>query len=75
MPGCPGLNDLFVHPRLSAFVRRTLGTDDVSIHQAAAWAKWAGAIADEQPLHHDTNNSLLPRAWNRASGTWRRSST
>lgn len=60
MPGCPGLNDLFVHPRLAGFARRALGTDDVRIYQAALWTKWAGAINYEQPLHQDSNHSLVP---------------
>ncbi len=60
MPGCPRLNDLFVHPRIVAFAGRALGDDDVRIYQAASWAKWAGAINYEQPLHQDGNHSLLP---------------
>lgn len=60
MPGCPALNNLFVHPSLIAFARSALGDDDVRIYQAAVWAKWAGAINYEQPLHQDGNHSLLP---------------
>lgn len=59
-PGCPALNDLFVHPRLSAFARLAMGDDDVRIYQAAVWGKWAGAVNYEQPLHQDGNHSLLP---------------
>ena len=58
--GCPGLNDLFVHPGLAAFARLALGDDDVRLYQAAVWGKWAGAVNYEQPLHRDTNHSLLP---------------
>ncbi len=58
--GCRALNDLFVHPRLTAFARRALLDDDVRIYQAAVWAKWAGAINYEQPLHQDSNHSLVP---------------
>ena len=58
--GCRALNDLFVHPRLVAFARRALLDDDVRIYQAAVWAKWAGAINYEQPLHQDGNHSLVP---------------
>ena len=60
MRGCRALNDLFVHPRLVAFARRALIDDDVRIYQAAVWAKWAGAINYEQPLHQDGNHSLVP---------------
>jgi hypothetical protein len=59
-PGCPGLNDLFVHPRLSEFARLALGDDDLRIYQAAVWGKWAGEVNYEQPLHQDSNHSLLP---------------
>ena len=58
--GCPALNDLFVHPRLAAFARLALGDDDVRLYQAATWGKWAGDVNYEQPLHLDTNHSLLP---------------
>lgn len=58
--GCRALNDLFVHPRLLAFARAVLADDDIRLYQAAVWAKWAGAINYEQPLHQDGNHSLLP---------------
>jgi hypothetical protein len=58
--GCAALNDLFVHPRLAEFARLALGEDDVRIYQASIWGKWAGAVNYEQPLHMDTNHSLLP---------------
>ena len=57
---CPALNDLFVHPRLVEFARLALGDDDLRIYQASVWGKWAGAVNYEQPLHRDTNHSLLP---------------
>lgn len=59
-PGCPALNDLFVHPRLVEFARLALDDRDVRIYQAAVWGKWAGAVNYEQPLHLDGNHSLLP---------------
>ncbi len=59
-PGCAALNDLFVHPRLVEFARLALGDDDLRIYQAAVWGKWAGSVNYEQPLHQDTNHSLLP---------------
>ena len=58
--GCTALNDLVVHPRLVDFARLALAEEDVRIYQAAVWGKWAGAINYEQPLHQDTNHSLLP---------------
>lgn len=67
-PGCPALNDLFVHPRLVEFARLALGEEDVRIYQAAVWGKWAGAINYEQPLHQDINHSLLPARMER--GFW-----
>jgi hypothetical protein len=60
MRSCRALNDLFVHPQLVAFARGALDDEDVRIYQAAVWAKWAGAINYEQPLHQDANHSLLP---------------
>lgn len=59
-PGCPALNNLFVHPRLIEFARLALREDDLRIYQAAVWGKWAGAVNYEQPLHQDGNHSLLP---------------
>ncbi|HEY1831099.1 MAG TPA: phytanoyl-CoA dioxygenase family protein [Acidimicrobiales bacterium] len=59
-PGCPALNDLFVHPRLVEFARLALDDDDLRIYQAAMWGKWAGAVNYEQPLHQDINHSLIP---------------
>jgi hypothetical protein len=58
--GCARLNDLFVHPHLIEFVRTALADDDIRIYQAAVWAKWAGEVNYEQPLHRDENHSLLP---------------
>lgn len=58
--GCPALNDLVVHPRLVEFARLALAEDDLRIYQAAVWGKWAGAVNYEQPLHQDTNHTLLP---------------
>ena len=60
MRHCPNLNNLFVHPRLVAFARSALADEDLRIYQAAVWAKWAGAINYEQPLHQDGNHSLIP---------------
>lgn len=59
-PGCPSLNNLCVHPRLTEFARAALGDDDLRIYQAAVWGKWAGDSNYEQPMHQDGNHSLLP---------------
>ena len=66
--GCQALNDLFVHPRLVDFARLALDDDDVRIYQAAVWGKWAGAVNYEQPLHQDSNHSLVPPRMER--GFW-----
>ncbi len=58
--GCDRLNDLFIHPLLLEFVRTALADDDIRMYQAAAWAKWAGDVNYEQPLHCDGNHSFLP---------------
>ena len=58
--GCSALNDLFVHPRLVTFAKQALVDEDVRLYQAAVWAKWAGVINYEQPLHQDGNHSLVP---------------
>jgi hypothetical protein len=67
-PGCPSLNDLFLHPRLIEFARLALEEDDLRIYQAAMWGKWAGAVNYEQPLHQDGNHSLVPPRMER--GFW-----
>ncbi len=58
--GSGALNDLFVHPQLRAFAGAAMESDDLRIYQAAVWGKWAGAVNYEQPLHQDSNHSLLP---------------
>ena len=53
------LNDLATHPDIILFVQRLLGTDDVRLSQAAAWAKYAGTGGFEQPLHLDYEGNTL----------------
>lgn len=60
VPGSPALNGLFVHPRLTSLARSVLQDDDIRLYQAAVWAKWAGAVNYDQPLHQDGNHSVLP---------------
>jgi hypothetical protein len=54
------LNDLFVHPRMLEFARVAMQSDDLRIYQAAVWKKNAGEVGYEQPLHQDSNHSLVP---------------
>ncbi len=58
--GSGALNDLLVHPRMRGFADAAMQSDDLRIYQAAVWGKWAGAVNYEQPLHQDSNHSLLP---------------
>ena len=57
------LNNVSTHPELIAFVERVLGTRDVLLSQAAAWAKYAGTGDFEQGLHLDYqgNTLVVPR--------------
>jgi hypothetical protein len=59
-PSSPRLNQLCINPRLTAFVRQCLGTEDVRLYQAGLDIKYSGDTDYEQPLHIDWNHSLLP---------------
>lgn len=52
-------NRLAVHPRLIELARRALGTDDVRLYQAEAWAKYSSATDYEQHLHRDYTNHTV----------------
>ena len=67
IPDAPALNRLVVHPELVAFARAALGIDDVRIYQSRLWSKRGGWASYEQPLHRDTNHSLVPT---RAEAGW-----
>jgi hypothetical protein len=55
----PALNLIGVHPALMAFARAALGTDDLTLYQCQAWAKFTGAADYEQPFHCDYANHTL----------------
>lgn len=55
---------LAVHPRLIGLAESLLGTADLRISSAEAWAKYTGATSYEQDLHRDYLNHtvLVPSA-------------
>jgi hypothetical protein len=53
------LNLLCVHPTLVALARELLGTPDVRVYSAEAWAKYTGATDYDQPHHRDFLNHTL----------------
>jgi len=58
------LNRLAFHPDLVDLAERFLGTDDLHLYKGEIWAKYAGAVDDDQPHHRDFGNHSLvvPRA-------------
>lgn len=51
---------LAVHPRLVGVAERVLGTDDIRMYRAEAWAKYTEAADYDQTLHRDfLNHSLV----------------
>lgn len=58
------LNRLAFHPDLVDAVERYLGSTDLQLYKAEIWAKYAGAIDYDQPLHRDFGNHsiVVPRA-------------
>lgn len=55
----PAMNALVVHERLDHLMTQLLGTRDVILYQAQAWAKYAGAADYDQELHRDFRNHTL----------------
>lgn len=53
------LNRLCVHDDLVEAMERYLGTDDLQLYKCELWAKYAGAIDYDQPLHRDFGNHSL----------------
>src|SRR3974390_1890719 len=47
------LNRLAVHPDLVDAAERYLGTTDLHLYKVELWAKYAGAVDYDQPLHRD----------------------
>lgn len=58
------LNRLAFHPRLVELAERFLGSPDLELYQIDLWAKYAGAIDYDQPLHRDYGwrSLVVPRA-------------
>ncbi|MGP0032440.1 MAG: phytanoyl-CoA dioxygenase family protein [Acidimicrobiales bacterium] len=57
------LNRLAFHPDLVDAVERYLGTPDLHLYKVELWAKYAGAVDYDQPLHRDygSHSLVVPR--------------
>jgi hypothetical protein len=57
------LNRLAFHPDLVEAVERYLGTPELHLYKVELWAKYAGAVNYEQPLHRDygSHSLVVPR--------------
>jgi hypothetical protein len=57
------LNRLAVHPDLVDAAERYLGTTELHLYKIELWAKYAGAINYDQPLHRDygSHSLVVPR--------------
>jgi len=57
------LNRLAVHPDLVDAAERLLGTTDLHLYKVELWAKYAGAVNYDQPLHRDfgSHSLVVPR--------------
>lgn len=57
------LNHLAFHPDLVEAAERYLGTADLHLYKIELWAKYAGAVDYEQPLHRDygSHSLVVPR--------------
>jgi hypothetical protein len=57
------LNRLAVHPDLVDAAERYLGTAELHLYKVELWAKYAGAINYDQPLHRDygSHSLVVPR--------------
>ena len=53
------LNLLAVHPKVVALAEALLGTSDLRLYSAEAWAKYTGATDYDQPHHRDFLNHTL----------------
>jgi hypothetical protein len=58
------LNRLAFHPDLVDAAERYLGTTDLHLYKVELWAKYAGAVNYEQPLHRDygSHSLVVPRS-------------
>ncbi len=57
------LNRLAFHPALVDAVERLLGTAELHLYKVELWAKYAGAVDYDQPLHRDygSHSLVVPR--------------
>ena len=57
------LNRLAFHPDLVDLAERFLGTSELHLYKVELWAKYAGAIDYDQPLHRDygSHSLVVPR--------------
>ena len=57
------LNRLAVHPDLVDMAERYLETTDLHLYKVELWAKYAGAVNYDQPLHRDfgSHSLVVPR--------------
>jgi hypothetical protein len=57
------LNRLAVHPDLINAIERYLGTTELHLYKVELWAKYAGAVNYDQPLHRDfgSHSLVVPR--------------
>lgn len=53
------LNHIATHPRIIAMAQRLLGTEAVLLSRSAIWAKYAGGMDYEQPMHADWEGNTL----------------
>lgn len=53
------LNRVAVYPDLVDAAERFLGTDEIDCYKIEVWAKYAGAVDYDQPLHRDYENHTL----------------
>ena len=61
------LNHLAFHPDLIDAAERYLGTDELHLYKVELWAKYAGAVNYDQPLHRDfgSHSLVTPRSGDR----------
>jgi hypothetical protein len=61
------LNRLAFHPDLVDAAERYLGTTDLHLYKVELWAKYAGAVDYDQPLHRDygSHSLVVPRSGDR----------
>ena len=57
------LNRLAFHPDLVDAAERYLGTTELHLYKVELWAKYAGAVNYDQPLHRDfgSHSLVVPR--------------